>query len=269
MFISKVEAKEALFSFNEETDLPQAGDIAIGFDAVPLLNFGLNAINIGNNTGQNASGLLTYPNGTSQTLTAKYFINYNQAIRIQVGINRNSSSETVFYTNPIDEANPDVAQASEISDTVTSNNTVVVLSGGYEQRRGYDRIQGFYGGEALIGLSSLSSSTNYGWNYSDQAFDFGVIGDGSSRVTQSASGRGLTVGLRGLVGVEYFIAPKISIGSEYGFALTYSSQARGSSTIESWTVNDEGEGSRDMDTEETGSSASSYVGHDNGIDQFL
>ena len=141
-------------------------------------------------------------------------------MRVRVGINNTSSTENSLYTNPVEDADPDEDNPGEISDTVSTSESLILVSGGYEMRRGYDRIQGFYGGEALLGLSSSNSSTSYGWQYNDEAYDFGVIGNGSSRALEETSGLALAVGLRGFVGVEYFIAPKISLG-KYGWAVGF------------------------------------------------
>lgn len=257
-----------IFAFDATSDLPTSGDIGVGFNATPILDFGLNMVNIMNNTGQTAAGLSDWPTGASQTLSVKYFLSDTTAARVKVGINRGSSTVNTLYTDPVEAADPSNNSPSEISDTINSSETLFLLSGGYEMRRGYNRIQGFYGGEALLGMASSSSSTSYGWRYDTDAFDNGVIGDGSSRVLQEKSGMGLSVGLRGFVGVEYFIAPKISLGSEYGWAMSVGKQGSGSSTVETWSVDSNGDGSRDTESNKTGSSSSARVGHDNGIDQF-
>ena len=63
----------------------------------------------------------------------------------------------------------------------TSNLSTFLLSGGYEWRRGNGRIQGLVGVEGMLGIGSSSESTDYGWDYDDEAADLGVIFDGSSR----------------------------------------------------------------------------------------
>ena len=267
--LSAADAEMKMFEFVTEEDLPVAGDIGIGFDATPVLDFGLNMVNIMNNTGQTAGGLASWQSGASQTLTAKYFLTDSTAVRIRVGINNASSTENSLYTNPVEDADPDEDSPSEISDTVSSSSSLVLLSGGYEMRRGYDRIQGFYGGEALLGISSTSSSTSYGWQYNDEAYDFNVISDGSSRALEETSGMALAVGVRGFVGVEYFIAPKISLGAEYGWAIGFNSQGQGSSASEVWEdPSGDGNGESSVEVVETGSSSNTRIGHDNGIDQF-
>ena len=82
------------------------------------------------------------------------------------------------------------------------------------------------------------------------------------------TGRTVSVGVRGFVGFEYFFAPKISLGAEYGWALGMSNQGPGQTRTEEWSVDADGNGSKSTETDETGSSRSVRVGHDTGIDQL-
>jgi hypothetical protein len=269
LLLSTAEAGELnMFAFDAATGLPETGDIALGFNAVPVLDFGLNAINIMNNTGQTASGLADYPAGTSGSTSLKYFMTETEAVRVRVAFNYDSSVENSLYTNPVEDADPDNSDPGQISDKVTTNFSSILLSGGYEWRRGNGRIQGLAGAEGMLGVGSLTTTTSYGWDYDDEAADFGVIADGSSRTVSERSGLGLSIGVRGFVGMEYFIADKISLGTEYGWAVMRSSQGAGSVRTESWVVDADGNGDNETDTDETGTSSSFSALHDNGMDAF-
>ena len=161
-----------------------------------------------NDTGDKAEGMATYPAGSEQMLTGKYFLSSNQAIRIRVGVNHSSNSNSTNYDNPLEVADPDTTEASEITDTVTESLSSIMLGGGMEYRRGKGRLVGFYGGEGLLGFGSNSVKTDYGWAYTQDAAGLGVIEDGSSRITRTSTGTQLTVGGRAFAGVEYFIASK-------------------------------------------------------------
>jgi hypothetical protein len=134
-------------------------------------------------------------------------------------------------------------------------------------------LQGICGGEALLGLASSSASTEYGWTYSQEAADLGVIGDGSERSLSGDSGMNLVFGVRGFAGVEYFIASKISLSAEYGWSLSTSKAGRGSSEVERWEVEEAGEGEEApagtsvVDSEPSaGSGGGVFIGVDNGPD---
>ena len=257
-----------LFAFDATSGLPDTGDIALGFNATPMLDFGLNVVNIMNNTGQTAGGLADFPSGTAGTTSLKYFLTDSTAIRLRVGINYDSNSSTTLYDNPLEVADPDNNDPSELADTTTSTLNTFLLSGGYEWRRGNGRIQGLAGVEGMLGIGSSSDRTNYAWDYDDEAADLGVIFDGSSRTLSENTGRGVSIGLRGFLGMEYFIGDKISLGTEYGWSVSRSSQGAGSVRTESWVVDGDGNGSRETETTESGDSTSLSALHDNGMDLF-
>jgi len=59
-------------------------------------------------------------------------------------------------------------------------------------------------------------------------------GDNSVRVTDNKSGMNFLVGARGFIGVEYFFAPKISIGGEFGYMVSWRTQLRALETRQQW-----------------------------------
>jgi hypothetical protein len=249
------------------SDLPATGEFALGFSAIPVLNFALNSINIMNDTGDKADGMATYPAGSEQLLTGKYFLSSDQAIRIRVGLNYLSSSNSTNYDNPLDIADLDVTTPSEISDTVTESLSSIMIGGGMEFRRGKGRLVGFYGAEGLLGLMGSSSKIAYGWTYTQEAADLGVIQDGSNRVRESNSGTQLTIGGRGFAGVEYFIASKISLSAEFGWSISFQSNGASVTKVESWEIGDDGSGTRKDETDKTAGSSSFQLGHDDGVNQ--
>lgn len=253
--------------FDPSADLPQTGEVALGFNAAPVLNFALNSINIMNDTGDKADGMATYPAGSEQMITGKYFLSSDQAIRVRVGLNHSSNSNSTNYDNPLDVADPEVTNPSEVTDTVTESLSSIMLGGGMEFRRGKGRLVGFYGGEGLLGIGSSSVKTDYGWAYTQDAADLGLIQDGSSRTRESNSGTQITLGGRAFAGVEYFIASKISLSAEFGWSIAFQSNGASVSKSESWNVGDDGTGTRSDDTSETAGSSSFQVGHDDGVNQ--
>jgi hypothetical protein len=228
--------------------LPEAGDIAIGFDAVPMLNFGLNAVNIQVNTGQDANGLVDYQTGFNQVLVGKYYVDAATAYRAKLAINTSSVSSKTFGDNPLTPSSTDPENI--LLQTTKVSTSQYVFGGGLEMRRGHNRLQGFYGGELLIGLGGGSTKNTYEIKYDQTSQDSGYVSIGDSRVLSSKNGLSIGFGLRGFVGAEYFVAPKVSIAAEYGWGLALVTTPRGKAETESWTDPD-GDGKGEAKTKET------------------
>lgn len=213
--------------------LPETGDYVIGFDAVPVLNFALNVVNIMNNTGQTA----THPgfvSGFNNVLVGKYFVSENVAYRVRLGINTSSNSTKFYGDNPLTPSSLDPENI--LLQTTRIANNSALFGGGIEYRRGHNRLQGFYGAEALLGFSSNKTNISYEIAFDQTAQDSGYIFNGSSRNLSTKSGTSILFGVRGFVGVEYFVLPKISIGAEFGWGLGYSYTPRGTIELENWGV---------------------------------
>lgn len=221
---------------------PKARDLSISFDAVPMLNFALNVVNIFGNTGQTADGIIAWPSGFGNTISMKYMLTDAIAIRGLVGAAFSNTTTTTYYAHPVDVADPDVAAGDEkeIQDSTSTNINAMWLGGGAEYRDTlFDRLQGYGGVEARFGFGGGSTSTDYGWRYNQDAADFGVVVDGTSRVLRADQGMFGWLTARAFVGVEYFIVPKVSLGAEYGLSMTFAGQGRGVVETETWNAADE------------------------------
>ena len=69
------------------------------------------------------------------------------------------------------------------------------------------------------------------------------------------------IGVRGFIGAEYFIFPKIAIGAEYGWGIGYQMSGKGKQTVESINA---GTTIGEVETETAGSSK---FGFDTDINQ--
>ena len=114
------------------------------------------------------------------------------------------------------------------------------MSLGYEWRRGYGRLQAFYGGQALITFDSKSTKYTYGnaledaggntstkWNTSN--FDQAKL---KTRALKETSGLSFGAGIGGFVGVEYFVLPHMAIGGELGIGMIGRTLPKGKQTSE-------------------------------------
>jgi len=213
LFTASFGMAQDLTSKKGETILPEAGDYAIGFDANPFINYFGNMLN----TGANAPFSANYAQG--QAITGKMFTDANNAYRFGVRIGFNSTDSTFLVV--------DATDASEmVEDTRKDNNFNVMLSVGKEMRRGNTRLQGFYGAEAMLGLGTSKSEYTYGNDIEDAGT--------ASRVLDTKAGTTFGLGARGFVGVEYFVAAKISIAAEYGWGLMISTTGEGETTNETF-----------------------------------
>jgi hypothetical protein len=131
---------------------------------------------------------------------------YRGALRI--GLNSGST------TTPVAAA----SGTGTVNNVTKTSSSFVGLGAGIEQRRGSTRLQGYYGAMALLSYSGGKTTTDYG--------NPKTIGE----VTESKLGSTIGVGVRGFIGVEYFVLPKISLAGEFGWGLGISSTGASSTT---------------------------------------
>ena len=254
------------YAQDDKVYTPEAEDWSIGIDATPFLNY------FGNFIGGN--GLNTAPSWnfltTNQTITGKYFTAADMAYRGSLRLGFSSMSEVNLVDDRVvvdDFPNAPTTVENEMKTSMSN----IGLSGGLEWRKGMGRLQGYYGGELGISLSSMKTTYTYGnaLTVSTATNPVGVSGDdafgGGSNITSDPYGNaarvlednnGSTFGLRGFIGVEYFILPKLSLGGEFGWGLVFMSTGSSSMTTESVGFNPSGTESVEQITTETGGSSS-------------
>lgn len=233
---------EPIKNKNGRVILPETGDFALGFNAVPIFTFIGNAFNgnLNNNSmGQNKFASIFGQN----TIFGKYFLSSKNAIRVdfRLGIHSGTFKSDVFN----DLANsPD----SFVVDKAKLLNQNYTIGAGYEWRLGKGRLQGVVGGSLFYSFASATKGTyEYGNAFSDGNAaptstiwnNFGnILGSGAhgERVSKMRGGNTWGVGARLFAGVEYFVAPKISIGAEFGWSLGYSQTGTSKTTVESWNA---------------------------------
>ncbi len=231
-------SETVLLSKKGEVILPEAKDWALSIDASPFLSYTGKLLSTAGADAPAVNSLANYP----LTIGGKYFTSAKQAYRARVRIG--IASQTV--NNSVVDNQNTTLDTVYIKDSRKSSSTNVTLAFGKEFRRGKTRLQGFYGGEGIIGVSTGKSTYSYGntfsnLNVSPTSTDFvtpTALGYASapanSRIQSESNGTGIKVAARGFVGAEYFIFPKMSIGVEFGFSLMYFNQNDGKLSSESW-----------------------------------
>lgn len=222
------------------TILPEAGDLSIGFDAVPVVDFFLNVSNILVNTGQTAAHP-SYVTGFNNVIVGKYFLDETKAFRGKFGFNTGTAKTTTVFYDPEDQINvADQDKWGYLEDVRKVSGTDIWLAGGLEFRRGHNRVQGFYGGELLLGFNGTTTKNTWAveMNTTTVANPLYVNGNGipvsNDRVLENKTGLTTRIGVRGFAGVEYFFAPKISIGAEFGWGIGFTTQGRSRVKTEYW-----------------------------------
>jgi hypothetical protein len=205
--------------------LPNSGDWAIGIDARPFTKLFNNDSDMGYN--------FIHDN----TLIGKKFINPNMAHRAKLRIAFNSITDDEYIIKD-GQTVPDPTVT--VTDTKQSNFTNITVGYGIEKRTGYGRLQVSYGAEILLSYESYNESYTYGNSFSmsnpnPSTFDFGTnILTPGRRLTFFEQGIELTTALRVFLGTEYFIAPKISVGGEFGWGVAYTNTSDGKWKFASW-----------------------------------
>ena len=201
----------------------QKRDIGLSMNAAPILDFMLNSSNIGNNTGQTAET----PGFTSsfpQTFVGRYFLDDKTALRMYVGL-KSLSSDTTTYFN--------LTPTDEIFETNKVNEFDFTLGLGIEKRKSTSRLQGFIGSEIFLLINSVKNKNKFGLIYNVTNETAGNIIGGDSRILKDKLIR-YGVGARAFVGIEYFVVPRISIGTELGWSFAVLFQPRRTTTTEYW-----------------------------------
>lgn len=153
----------------------------------------------------------------NQQIVAKKFTKNNEALRAVARLNFVSSTQT---------------------DVSTTTNFNLNVGLGKEWRKGTTRLQGYYGADAML------------------MFGSGQKVKQANADTYTKSGSSFGIGARGFLGAEYFIFPKISIGAEYGWGLSFVSTGKSVSVVNGVeTVTGKGGSAFGADTDVNGSSS--------------
>lgn len=160
--------------------------------------------------------------GLSASIWGKYMVSDNNAMRMSFA---NFGSDVTNRSEVFDDRsnNPD----SMVLDKSRLNSSTTYISAGWEYRRGKTRLRGIYGVDAVLSWQNSHSNYTYGNNLGvtnltpTQDAGMPVWNNTFGRTTQIRNGATFGIGARGFVGVEYFIAPKICIGTEFGWTLMH------------------------------------------------
>ena len=234
-------AQESLTDKQGHPILPKAGDYSLGFDAAPFFTYFGNLFNQGSNNSPEVLFTQQHPMTISGLYLKKDNLAYRGKIRVGFGTQK---SDTLVKKNGSTTLNETVANETKRN---TSN---IVLGFGIQKWRGYGRVRAFYGGAILFGVSTDKTTYTYGNDLSNENQD--------TRNTSYKPGNTIAFSLRGIIGAEYFFAPKISISAEYGWGPSVVSKGQGELVVEKWNG-----GGLESVTSPTGKSSKFFFDNDN------
>lgn len=224
-----------LTSSKGEKYLPEAGEWAISFDALPVIG------TMGNLMNPNTNTTVTGTGGATNYIVGKMMKDEKTAYRVVLGLNFGS---TTTKMNVSDDqpgvATPDPNKT--VVDVRKEGSNSIALGGGIEMRRGSTRLQGYYGGMGIISFGGSKNTYTYGNamtaatgnNPSPTFYDWssGSVTSGSSRTTTNKMGTTIGLDLVGFIGAEYFVLPKLAIGAEYWWGIGFSTTGEGEMATE-------------------------------------
>ena len=221
-------------SKNGHEILPKQGDFGISVDAAPFLYY---IGNMFNDTQNNPAPY--FGNGNYDlTIRGMYFLQNNRSIRAALSLDIGNEIFKGTVSDDYALIQPGY-NGQTVIDVEKYSFTNVDLKVGYGFHRGYRRLQASYGPQ--IGINYGSGKTAYTYANSIQetnqipsSYNFGgnIIGGGRKLEQKYGNIFGVSVGA--FVGVEYFIAPRLSISGEIGLGLNMENRWQGETTIEKW-----------------------------------
>ncbi len=215
--------------------IPEEGEWAIGFDAVPMLNFIGNAFN--SSTSNEIAPLGGSPSVTGKNIAngdllptysimGKYMLTDEWALRANVGLLLSNTKDRGYVTDQ-KATTQDPFSGAKLIDTKTTANTGASITLGAEYRKGKNRIQGIFGGGLLVAMTSQSIKYTYGNGMSqinqhpETYFSGAYLSNGYRQISTHDKGLNVIAGVTGNAGIEWFVAPKIALGAEMNISLYY------------------------------------------------
>lgn len=231
--------KNEFVSKNGHQVLPKKGDWALGINASSLMQYFGNLANAENFNSSPRFNQID-KNLPTATIWGKYFIADDLAWRGGLDIFADNDRDR-FRVNDDNSTNPDDA----LFDVRDISRYGFTASLGLEKRKGNSRLQGVYGADVYFHYTTNNTTAiEYGnditqSNQNPSSINFGnptpvptpALG---SRIVEANFGNDLDVGLRGFIGVEYFFAPKISVGGELYWGISYVNTGETSVTFEGY-----------------------------------
>ncbi len=186
---------------------PVSGDYGLLIDADPFLNYAGNFF--GKTNDNNSPNFSDYgTTGVPFTLSGRYFLADDRAVRGILSLGFSSLTEN----------DPNFTDPTKFDETKTSS-SVIGIGAAYEFRRGAGRLVASYGPQIGIFVDGSNGKIE-----TTDALDanFNTLEEGGSTTS---------FGVGGFLGLEYFFAPKMSVGGLFGINAGLSSTSERTSKV--------------------------------------
>src|ERR1041385_7642547 len=136
--------------------LPKAGDIALGFNAIPAMDLVFNSLRYVSIMGNSAPAAVNvaaptnqFVQGSNNQIVGKYFLTDKTAIRAKIGfntisgrmVNRVQDAEALYAASLGTAEDVQAASLIRVEDELKYSKSNIMMTVGYEMRRGYRRLQ--------------------------------------------------------------------------------------------------------------------------------
>ena len=234
----------------QKSYLPEKGDWAIGIDLKPVLNY------VGNIFNGNTYNTINYLGGEavsnnldgwnnditpSVSIMGKYMLNDKFAIRANIGLLLKNNSNNIYVQDDKNAVLDPLNETKLIDNQKTKRNGMSLMLGA-EYRKGSKRVQGVFGFGALVGFQNTTTNYHYANQITsiNQTPSTGLAAPQAAikdyRVTKQKGASDVFYGATGSAGVEWFVAPKISLGAEVNLCIYGISSGQQYQESEGWNT---------------------------------
>ncbi len=222
--------------------LPKAGDFAISVSADPFTSFIGNMLNNSLTNGINSFGGDPYlidgnPNTLRNTISisGKYMLTDNLGVRVNLGWIHDADTRNFYVQDDAALAANPLSQQNVV-DSYMTRSSGGSFSAAVEYRVGKGRVQGVFGGGLLYAFSYDRSKYEYGNAITSMNQQPTVSNDMTGAIMRNDIPDGFSYmrylskfgdtptnyfGLVAFAGIEWFVAPRISLGGEVNLAAVF------------------------------------------------
>ena len=224
---------------------PQQGDIALGISANPLLNYAGNLFN--GTQGNSLNGFGGEPIGSGlnfqpqYSIMGKYQVTDNIAIRANIGL-LGYSEKLRTYVQDDKAVELDPLSNDKVVDvnSVKQNGASVAIGAEFQKR--YRKIQGYAGASLYYAFGQQSREYTYGnaiteLNQTPSSTQGNAVVDflPAARTLKTYNAANANAcGAVGHIGVEWFFAPKVSVGGELNLSFIHVWESQRIAKYEGW-----------------------------------
>ena len=218
--------------------LPQAGDLALGLDASPILDyFG----NMFNNSIHNSTS--SFLRSSSPILYMRYHLSDKLALRARLQWKGNKQSSS-FQVADQEALAKDPMSEAKVQDRKVIRNNGWTFGTGVQYFRGYGRLRGFVGCDLDYKVGRDVERYYYGNKMTSDNktpltsnWSSGSSSNKSERLLVKSAGWVHNIGVGAFVGVEYYFLPKMCIGVESGARMNATLRGKGKEQSERFVGN--------------------------------